>query len=570
MSTVIGIDLGTSTTEAAVIQNGKPLMIFNLEHEIITPSAVGINESGDFVVGEKARAQYLLSPENTAIEVKRKIGTNEKITLNKQPYTPVELSAKLLEYVKAYASDYLKTDVTRAVISVPAYFDDLQRQATVEAGTKAGLEVMRILNEPTAAALSYGLEHMEEESHILVYDLGGGTFDVTLLEMFDGVLEVKASSGDNQLGGKDFDEKIMHWLISEFQSKHDIDLTKDKFAMVKLKEAAENCKKALSTEPAYQIVIPMIAEKSGEPLALDETITVEAFEEMTKELIERTHPPIDVVLADSGILAADIDRVILVGGSTRMPLVAKDIENYLHMEPAQAVNPDYAVAEGAAIQAGIIEGSIHQEDSIIITDVNPYTLGIRVVDDFSMDRMAVVIPRNVTIPVTRSETYFTSSDFQTVAHIEVYQGESRSASRNHFLGDFEIHGIPSKKARAERINVEFSYNLNGMLSVKATIASTGADASIEINMMQEQAAQEEMIDVSKWKDAPHAKDFRTIIRRAERLLKDPRIQKDKFLSDNLEGAIYDLKEALILEDLDLAKVCESDLLYLLDELSDES
>ena len=561
MSTVIGIDLGTSTTEAAVIQNGKPLMIFNLEHEIITPSAVGINESGDFVVGEKARAQYLLSPENTAIEVKRKIGTNEKITLNKQPYTPVELSAKLLEYVKAYASDYLKTDVTRAVISVPAYFDDLQRQATVEAGTKAGLEVMRILNEPTAAALSYGLEHMEEESHILVYDLGGGTFDVTLLEMFDGVLEVKASSGDNQLGGKDFDEKIMHWLISEFQSKHDIDLTKDKFAMVKLKEAAENCKKALSTEPAYQIVIPMIAEKSGEPLA---------FEEMTKELIERTHPPIDVVLADSGILAADIDRVILVGGSTRMPLVAKDIENYLHMEPAQAVNPDYAVAEGAAIQAGIIEGSIHQEDSIIITDVNPYTLGIPVVDDFSMDRMAVVIPRNVTIPVTRSETYFTSSDFQTVAHIEVYQGESRSASRNHFLGDFEIHGIPSKKARAERINVEFSYNLNGMLSVKATIASTGADASIEINMMQEQAAQEEMIDVSKWKDAPHAKDFRTIIRRAERLLKDPRIQKDKFLSDDLEGAIYDLKEALILKDLDLAKVCESDLLYLLDELSDES
>ncbi|MDE7312875.1 MAG: Hsp70 family protein [Eubacterium sp.] len=570
MSTVIGIDLGTSTTEAAVIQNGKPLMIFNLENEIITPSAVGINESGDFVVGEKARAQYLLSPENTAIEVKRKIGTKETISLNKQPYTPVELSAKLLEYVKAYASEYLKTEVSRAVISVPAYFDDLQRQATVEAGTKAGLEVMRILNEPTAAALSYGLEHMEEESHILVYDLGGGTFDVTLLEMFDGVLEVKASSGDNQLGGKDFDEKIINWLISEFKSKHDIDLSKDKFAMVKLKEAAENCKKALSTDPSYQIVIPMIAEKSGEPLALEETVTVEAFEELTKDLIERTHPPIDVVLADSGILATDIDRIILVGGSTRMPLVAKDIEGYLHMEPSQAVNPDYAVAEGAAIQAGIIEGSIHQEDSIIITDVNPYTLGIRVVDDFSMDRMAVVIPRNVTIPVTRSETYFTSSDYQTVAHIEVYQGESRSVSRNHFLGDFEIHGIPSKKARAERINVEFSYNLNGMLNVKATIPSTGADASIEINMMQEQASKEETIDVSKWKDAPHASEFRTIIRRAERLLKDPRIQKDKFLSDDLEEAIYDLKEALILDDLDLAKVCESDLLYLLDELSDKS
>lgn len=570
MSTIIGIDLGTSTTEAAVIQNGKPLMIFNLENEIITPSAVGIDADGKFVIGEKARAQYLLSPENTAIEVKRKIGTNEKIPLGQETYTPVELSAKLLEYVKSYASEYLKTEITRAVISVPAYFDDLQRQATVEAGNKAGLEVMRILNEPTAAALSYGLEHMEEESHILVYDLGGGTFDVTLLEMFDGVLEVKASSGDNQLGGKDFDEKIMDWLIGQFQSKHDIDLSKDKFAMVKLKEEAERCKKTLSSSSACQILIPMIAEKSGTPLALDETITVEAFEEMTKELINRTHPPIDVVLTDSGILQEDIDKVILVGGSTRMPLVAKDIEEYLHMEPAQAVNPDYAVAEGAAIQAGIIEGSIHQEDSIIITDVNPYTLGIRVVDDFSMDRMAVVIPRNVTIPVTRSETYFTSTDYQTVAHIEVYQGESTMASRNHFLGDFEIHGIPSKKAKAERINVEFSYNLNGMLNVKATIPSTGADASIEINMMQDQDAEEEIIDVSAWKEAPHAKQFRTIIRRAERMLKDPKVQEDPLLAEDLDAAIFDLKEAILSDDLELAGVCESDLMYLLDELSAQS
>ena len=567
MSTIIGIDLGTSTTEAAVIQNGKPLMIFNLENEIITPSAVGLDADGTFVIGEKARAQYLLSPERTAIEVKRKIGTNEKIPLGKDTYTPVELSAKLLEYVKSYASEYLKTEITRAVISVPAYFDDLQRQATVEAGTKAGLEVMRILNEPTAAALSYGLEHMEEESHILVYDLGGGTFDVTLLEMFDGVLEVKASSGDNQLGGKDFDEKIMDWLISQFKSKHGIDLSKDKFAMVKLKEEAERCKKTLSSSSACQVLIPMIAEKSGEPLALDETITVEAFEEMTKDLINRTHPPIDVVLTDSGILAEEIDRVILVGGSTRMPLVAKDIEAYLHMEPAQAVNPDYAVAEGAAIQAGIIEGSIHQEDSIIITDVNPYTLGIRVVDDFSMDRMAVVIPRNVTIPVTRSETYFTSTDYQTVAHIEVYQGESTMASRNHFLGDFEIHGIPSKKAKAERINVEFSYNLNGMLNVTATIPSTGADASIEINMMQEQDSEEETVDVSAWKEAPHAKQFRTIIRRAERMLKDPKVQEDPLLAEDLDAAIYDLKEAILSDDLELAGVCESDLMYLLDELS---
>ena len=312
----------------------------------------------------------------------------------------------------------------------------------------------------------------------------------------------------------------------------------------------------------------MIAEKSGEPLALDETMTTETFEELTRDLIERTHAPIDVVLADSGILPTEIDRIILVGGSTRMPLVAKDIEAYLQMEPSQAVNPDYAVAEGAAIQAGIIEGSIHQEDSIIITDVNPYTLGIRVVDDFSMDRMAVIIPRNVTIPVTRSETYFTSTDYQTVAHIEVYQGESSSVSRNHFLGDFEIHGIPAKKAKVERILVEFSYNLDGMLNVKASIPSTGADASIEINMMQDQADEKELIDVSKWKDAPDAGAFRTVIRRAEKMLKDRRVQDDILLKEDLEAAVYDLKEALILEDLELAKVCESDLMYLLDELNE--
>ena len=266
MNTIIGIDLGTSTTEAAVIQNGRPLMIFNMENEIITPSVIGIHSDGNFVVGEKARAQYLLSPENTAIEVKRKIGTREKIPLGSQFYTPAELSARLLEYVKNYASEYLKTEITKAVISVPAYFDDLQRQETVEAGTKAGLEVMRILNEPTAAALSYGLEHMEEESHILVYDLGGGTFDVTLLEMFDGVLEVKASSGDNQLGGKDFDEALVNWLLKQFQDKHGISLSTDKYAMAKLKEAAEQCKKSLSTQLSYRVMIPMIAESAGRPL----------------------------------------------------------------------------------------------------------------------------------------------------------------------------------------------------------------------------------------------------------------------------------------------------------------
>lgn len=575
MNTIIGIDLGTSTTEAAVIQNGKPFMIFNLENEIITPSAIGIDESGRFLIGEKARAQYLLSPENTAIEVKRKIGTNEKIPLGAHFYTPVELSAKLLEYVKTYAAEYLKTDIARAVISVPAYFDDLQRQAVAEAGRRAGLDVVRILNEPTAAALSYGLEHMEEESHILVYDLGGGTFDVTLLEMFDGVLEVKASSGDNRLGGKDFDEALMNWLSKRFQEKHGISLAGNKSAMARLKEAAERCKKALSTDSSYHVILPMIAENSSGPLALDETVTAEAFEDITRDLIARTHPPIDVVLADSGILPSEIDRIILVGGSTKMPLVSKDIQNYLQMEPSQAVNPDFAVAEGTAIQAGIMEGSIQQENSLIMTDVNPYTLGVRVTDNFSDDRMSVVIPRNVTIPVTRSDTYFTSSDYQTCAHIQIYQGESSTASRNHFLGDFEIRGIPPKKAHAERVLVEFSYNLNGMLNVKASIPSTGEDASISINLMQESECMEaqtpaepvrEKMDVENWKESPDARPFRTIVRRTERALKDPLVQCSPQLKKDLEEALYDLKASLILGDAESAKICEEDLLEMLQEL----
>ena len=299
MSTVIGIDPGTSTTEAAVIREGKPVMLLHFEQQEITPSAVGIDNSGNYVIGERAKSQYLLSPENTAIEIKRKIGTEERIQLGKRKYTPVELSAKLLEYVKNYASEYLGEEITRAVISVPAYFDDRQRQATVEAGNLAGFDVERIINEPTAAALSYGLEHMEEESHILVYDLGGGTFDVTLLEMFGGVLEVKASSGDNALGGKDFDERLIQWLVQQFLKKHGVDLRMNTYAMVKLKEKAEWCKKELSTQPSCQIVIPLIAESGGNPLSLEETVTAELFEKLIGELVERTHHPIDVVMADS-------------------------------------------------------------------------------------------------------------------------------------------------------------------------------------------------------------------------------------------------------------------------------
>ena len=428
---------------------------------------------------------------------------------------------------------------------MPAYFDDIQRQATVAAGIRAGFQVERILNEPTAAALSYGLEHMEEESHILVYDLGGGTFDVTLLEMFDGVLEVKASSGDNQLGGKDFDEKLMDWLIEAFHKKYNIDLRKDKHAMVKLKDAAESCKIALSSDSSHRVLIPMIAEKDGTPLALDETITAEQFEGLTRDLLARTHAPIQTVLSDGGITPKEIDKIILVGGSTKMPIVAKDIAQFLNIEPMPAVNPDYAVAQGAAIQAGIIEGSILPEDSILMTDVNPYTLGVRTLDYMTDDRMSVIIPRNVTIPTTRSHVYQTSFDSQTEAHIEVYQGESAIATSNHFLGDFMVQGIPPKAAGKEKLQIEFSYNLNGMLEVRATVVSTGEEASITINMMQQSDADNEhdRINVDGWKDSPHAKQFKTVIRRAERELKALAEEGDLDSILELEEYVYLLKKA---------------------------
>ena len=567
-NTIIGIDLGTSTTEAAVIRDGKPMMIVNFDGQVITPSAAGVDKEGQFVFGEKAKAQYLLAPEDTVIEAKRKIGTKETLRMGKKEYSPVEISAMLLKYVREYVSESLGEDISRAVISVPAYFDDLQRQETVEAGKRAGFSVERIINEPTAASLSYGISHMDEESHILVYDLGGGTFDVTLLEMFGGVVEVKASSGDNRLGGKDFDECLIQWLLSQFRKKNGKDLSKDPAAMVKLKEQAEWCKKELSVRDSCQIVIPFIAEKNGNPLALEETVTAEQFEEMTRELVERTHAPIDVVLADSGVMAAEIDRILLVGGSTRMPMIRRDIEAYLHTEPSKAVNPDYAVAEGAAIQAGIIEGSLSREEGIIMTDVNPYTLGIRVLCDDKSHYMSIVIPRNVTIPVVRKSVYYTSYDNQDAAKIEVYQGEHDDVRLNHFLGEFVISGIPMRPEGEERIEVEFSYNLNGMLEVSARIPSSGEEASVEINMMEyeQEFFTEAATDVTKWKESSLAKEYRTVIRRAERRLKNEKVQNMPFYKDDLESCLYDLKLALIEEDQDRAEELEEDILDMLEEM----
>ena len=566
---MVGIDLGTSTTEAAIIKDGKPVMILNLNGQVITPSVVGVNQKGKFVFGEEAKAQFLMEPENTVIEVKRKIGTGEMISMGGKKYTPVEISAMLLKHVKNYVEEFLGEEVNQAVISVPAYFDERKRQETVQAGEMAGFKVERIINEPTAAALSYGIEHMEEESHILVYDLGGGTFDVTLMEMFGGVLEVKASSGDNRLGGKDFDECLIEWLVKQFQARYGINLRKRISAMVKIKEEAERCKKELSTKEEYRILIPFIAEKDGKPLALEENITVRQFEELTKELVERTHHPIDIVLSDGGIHPEEIDRILLVGGSTRMPMISKDIEAYLHKSPSSAVNPDYAVAEGTAIQAGILEGTLSEEDSIIMTDVNPYTLGVRALNQYGEDYMSVVIPRNITIPVVRKREYYTSFDGQTKANVEVYQGDSVNVEENHFLGEFILSGIPYGKAGKEQIDVEFSYNLNGMLEVKAKIVSNGQEAGVEINMLNmelPEAEDKKPADVSGWKDSKYAKKFRTVIRRAERMLNDEKAQNMSFYHTDLEETLYDLKLALLEDDLEAAQEIEAEILDMLNDI----
>lgn len=545
--TVIGIDLGTTTTEAAVFRDGKAEMILNMEGNIVTPSAVGLDESGNFVIGEKARAQFLMAPERTAIEVKRKIGSGERIRLGRQSFTPVDLSARLLEYVRRYACEYLDEEIDRAVISVPAYFDDVQRQEIVEAGKRSGLTVERIINEPTAAALSYGIDHMEEESHIMIYDLGGGTFDVTILELFEGVLEVKASSGDNQLGGKDFDERLIRWLCGRFEKRHGISLEGNTYALARLKEQAEQCKIALSTQEEAAIRIPLLAERDGMPLALEETVSRRQFEELTRDLVDRTHAPIQVVLDDSKIRPEDLKLVLLVGGSTRMPMVSHDIEAFLGMEPKTEIHPDYSVAEGASIQAGIISGAIDSADGIVMTDVNPYTLGIRVLSEYSDDCMSVIIPRNVTIPVTRNRQYYTSYPNQECAEIRIYQGESRIASRNHSLGTFMVEGIPHGPAGKEAIDVAFSYNQNGMLHVSAILVSTGEEADVTIDMMETGAGVR--MDVSGWKQAPIAGDYRSILRRSEKILKNVQKEEadedDEAWSRELEELIYQLKKAII-------------------------
>ena len=545
MSIIVGIDLGTSTSEIAYNKDGKPNIILNEYGEKITPSAVSIDLDGSIIVGKEAKSRALLYPKDTIMEVKRLMGTDEKITLNGTEYTPEEVSAKIIRHLIEYAEKDLGQPIDKAVITVPAYFNEQQRRATVNAGKIAGIEVERVINEPTAAALTYGIEHMNSEEHILVYDLGGGTFDVTLLEMFNGVLEVKASSGNNQLGGKDFDQKIINYILEKFLAKNEIDLSTDTGAMVKIKDEAEKCKIALSSQDSYRISIPFIAEKQGNPLEIDEEVTRDIFETIISEMILSTKEAINVVLKDSNVKKEDIDLILLVGGSTRIPMVKHFVEDYFGQEPKQLVDPDLAVAEGAAIQAAILNDEYNVEDGILITDVSPYALGVATAEPMygflQTDVMDILIKRNTTIPVSVEKIYTTLVDNQDVAEIKVYQGEARTASHNNFLGEFILQGIPMNNAGKERIKVRFSYNANGMLEVEATILSTGEKAEIKIDMMQ--IDKSKILNIEEWINAPKAKKYRMIIRKAERKLNNGFLEPEDRIM--LEGLVEDIKYAIL-------------------------
>ncbi|MDD3795763.1 MAG: Hsp70 family protein [Lachnospiraceae bacterium] len=548
MSKIIGIDLGTSTSEAACFENGGAKIILNQEGKGITPSVIGLDENGEFLIGDRAAERYLLYPEKTAIEVKRKMGIDEGIELGGKAFSAPELSAKILAYLKECAENYLKEPVERAVITVPAYFNNRQRQETLEAGKMAGLKVERIINEPTAAALCYGIEHMEDESHILIFDLGGGTFDVTLLEMFDGVLEVKASSGDNKLGGKDFDEAIIEYLLGCCEDQYQTDLRQDVYAMVKLKEEAVRCKIALSSQESYEVLLPMISSKDGKPISIQEVITVPLFEQLIQELVERTRKPVRMVLQDSGLEASELDLILLVGGSTRVPYVKRYVQELLGQAPKEMVDPDLAVVIGAGIQAGMLDEAIDAETGLMLTDVAPYPLGVRVTrgNDLYLDTdyMDVLISRNVTIPVTKRKRYITSVDGQRETRIEIYQGEQEKATSNYFLGKFLLEGIPAAPAGKEKVDVEFSYDLNGILEVKAAIVSTGRQAGIRIDTA---GKEETKADSSEWKKAPLAKKFRSTIRKAEKLEASGEIMEDGE-QEELSEMIEELKLALLREE----------------------
>ncbi|MFD1177754.1 molecular chaperone DnaK [Paenibacillus puldeungensis] len=570
MSKVIGIDLGTTNSCVAVMEGGEAVVIPNPEGARTTPSVVGFKKDGERIVGETAKRQAITNPDRTIISIKRHMGSNHKETIDGKEFTPQEISAIILQKLKSDAEAYLGQPVTQAVITVPAYFNDSQRQATKDAGKIAGLEVLRIVNEPTAAALAYGLEKAEDQT-ILVYDLGGGTFDVSILELGDGFFEVKATSGDNRLGGDDFDQKIIDYLVDQFKKEQGIDLSKDKAAVQRLKDAAEKAKKELSGVLTTTISLPFITVVDGVPQHLEVNLTRAKFEELTADLVERTLGPTRRALSDANMTPADIDKIVLVGGSTRIPAVQEAIKKLTGKEPHKGVNPDEVVALGAAVQAGVLTGDVKD---VVLLDVTPLSLGIETAGGV----FTKMIDRNTTIPTSKSQVFSTYADNQPSVEIHVLQGEREMAAGNKTLGRFMLGDIPLAPRGVPQIEVSFDIDANGIVNVSATDKGTGKSQKITITSssgLSDDEVERMMKDAElhaeedkKRKELVEAKNNGDqLIYSVDKTLKDLGDKVDAAETDKANAAKDELKKALESDDLEQITAASEKLTEIVQQLS---